>query len=90
MSPAPDDPKTIADELRRFLLAEFLPGEDPANLKDDTPLRTGGILDSVATLKVVSFVEQRWSIEIDAHEAGVEHFDRIADIAALVKRKRGK
>lgn len=80
----------LEDEIRRYLLAEFLPGENPANLRDDTPLRTGGILDSVATLKVVSFVEQRFSIEVEAHEAGVEHFDRIADIAALVRSKRGK
>jgi len=74
--------------LRRYVLDEFLPGESEANLKDDTPLRTGGILDSVATLKLVSFVEERFGIEIDAHEAGVKHFDRIADIADLVQRKR--
>ncbi len=84
------NPDAIEDELRRYLLAEFLPGESPANLRDDTPLRTGGILDSVATLKVVSFVEQRFAIEVEAHEAGVEHFDRIADIATLVRRKRGR
>lgn len=80
----------IAEELRRFLLAEFLPGESAANLRDDTPLRTGGILDSVSTLKLVSFVEQRFAIEVEAHEAGVEHFDRITDIAALIRRKQGR
>ena len=52
------------------------------------PLRTGGILDSVATLKLVTFVEERFGIEVDAHEAGVEHFDRIEDIATLIARKR--
>ncbi len=80
----------LAEELRRYLLAEFLPGESAANLRDDTPLRTGGILDSVSTLKLVSFVEQRFGIEVEAHEAGVEHFDRIADIAALIRRKLGR
>jgi acyl carrier protein len=81
----------IKQTIRQFVLAEFLPGEAPGNLKDDTPLRTGGILDSVGTLKLVSFVEQRFGIEVDAHEAGVEHFDRIEDIAALVaKKSRGR
>ncbi len=80
----------IANELRRFLLAEFLPGESAANLRDDTPLRTGGILDSVSTLKFVAFVEQRFGIEIEAHETGVRDFDCIADVAALVQRKRGR
>ena len=78
----------IKNAVRRYLLDEFLPGESEANLRDDTPLRTGGILDSVATLKVVSFVEQRFGIEVEAHEAGVENFDRIEDIAALVAAKK--
>lgn len=78
----------VKNAVRRYLLDEFLPGESEANLRDDTPLRTGGILDSVATLKVVSFVEQRFGIEIEAHEAGVENFDRIEDIAALVAAKK--
>jgi len=78
----------IRQAIREFVLSKFLPGEEEGNLRDDTPLRTGGILDSVGTLELVSFVEQRFGIEIDAHEAGVEHFDRIADIAALVARKQ--
>jgi acyl carrier protein len=76
------------EKLRAFILAEFLPGESPANLRDDTPLRTSGILDSLATLRVVSFVEEQFGIEVEAHEAGVENFDRIADISAFIDRKR--
>ncbi|MCL4522493.1 MAG: acyl carrier protein [Acidobacteria bacterium] len=76
------------EKIRAFILAEFLPGESPANLRDDTPLRTSGILDSLATLRVVSFVEEQFGIEVEAHEAGVENFDRIADISAFIDRKR--
>ena len=43
--------------IRNYILTEYLPGESPANLKDDTPLRTSGILDSMATLALVSFLE---------------------------------
>jgi acyl carrier protein len=76
------------ETIRAHILAEYLPGESPANLKDDTPLRTSGILDSMATLALVSFLEQRFGIEIDAHETGIETFDRIDDIAALITRKQ--
>ena len=76
------------DEIRRYILTEFLPGESDANLRDDTPLRTGGVLDSMATLKLVAFVEQTYGIEVDAHEAGIDNFDCIRDIAAFVARKR--
>jgi acyl carrier protein len=79
----------IKEDLRQYILAEFLPGEKPANLKDDTPLRSSGILDSVATLKTVTFVEERYGIEVEAHEASVENFDTIESIASFVKSKKG-
>lgn len=78
----------MKDKIRQFILAEFLPGESAENLKDDTPLRTSGILDSMATLRLVSFVEEEFGIEVEAHEAGVENFDRIEDIAAFIERKK--
>jgi acyl carrier protein len=79
----------IKNTLRRFILERYLPGESESNLKDDTPLRTSGILDSMATLALVDFVEQQYAIELEAHETGIEYFDTIADIAALIERKRG-
>jgi acyl carrier protein len=78
----------MKEEIRQYILEEFLPGEKPANLQDDTPLRTSGILDSVATLKVVTFVEENYGIEVEAHEAGVENFDTINSIATFVESKR--
>jgi acyl carrier protein len=78
----------IEEELRQYILEEFLPGEKPSNLTDDTPLRTSGILDSVATLKTVTFVEEHYGIEVEAHEAGVENFDSIRAIASFVRSKR--
>ena len=77
----------IKEAIRSYILTEYLPGESPANLRDDTPLRTSGILDSMATLNLVSFLETTFGITIDAHETGIETFDRIDDIAALVARK---
>jgi acyl carrier protein len=77
----------MKEEIRQYILSEFLPGEKPSNLHDDTPVRTSGILDSVGTLRMVSFIEERFGIEVEAHEAGVENFDRIEDIAAFIQRK---
>ena len=78
----------IKNALRRFILDQYLPGESESNLQDQTPLRTSGILDSMATLALVNFVEREYNIELEAHETGIEHFDTIGDIANLVSRKR--
>ena len=79
----------MKDTIRDYILREFLPGESAANLADDTPLRTSGILDSMATLNLVSFLEQTFGVALEAHETGIDHFDRIQDIAALIARKQG-
>jgi len=78
----------VAETVRDFILTRYLPGESPENLRNDTPLRTSGILDSVATLGLVSFLEEQYEIEIEAHETDIDNFDRIADIEAFVERKR--
>ena len=40
------------------------------------------MLDSMATLGLVSFVEKEFDIELEAHETGIETFDSIGGIAA--------
>ena len=79
-----------ADTIRQFILSRYLPGESAENLRDDTPLRSSGILDSLATLSLISFLEEQFKIEVEAHETDVDNFDRIEDIAALVERKQGR
>ena len=78
----------IESVVKDFVLREFLPGEDPNELTDSTPLITGGVLDSIATLKVVMFIEERFGITLQAHEVDSEHLDTIAQIAQLVHAKK--
>lgn len=73
--------------IRRFILEEFLPGEAEANLDDGAPLRSGGVIDSMAALKLVDHLERTYGIVIEAHETGTDQFDRIDDMVALVARK---
>jgi acyl carrier protein len=74
--------------IRSFILAEFLPGESASNLKDDTPLRANGIIDSLGMIKLMSFLEQRFGIEVATRELKGGRFDRIESIAAFVNEKR--
>jgi len=78
----------IKAALKEFILKEFLPGEDPDELTETTPLITGGILDSIATLKLVMFVEERFGVTLQAHETDAEYFDTIAAINKLVTSKK--
>ena len=79
--------KPIQQELKDYIMSEFLPGESPDELTDSTPLITGGILDSIATLKLVLFMEERWGITFAPHEVDRENLDTLDLIAGLLRGK---
>jgi acyl carrier protein len=78
----------IKQTLKDFILKEFLPGESPEELTYATPLVTGGVLDSIATLKLVLFLEETYGVTFEAHETDAEHMDTIAGIEQLVESKK--
>ncbi len=78
----------IAQTIQDYILREFLPGEDPSELTDRTPLITGGILDSISTLKLVVFLEEQFGVTVEAHEAGVDNLDTVGEITRLISRKQ--
>jgi len=77
----------VQTAIKEFILKEFLPGEDPSELTDATPLITGGVLDSIATIKLMLFLEERFSITLQAHETTPEYLDTLGAITRLVRSK---
>jgi len=78
----------IEGTVKAYILEEFLPGASASDVNETTPLISGGILDSLATVKLVAFLEEQYNITIEPHEASVDYLDTIAQIAALVQSKR--
>ena len=74
--------------VKEYILEEFLPGEDPAKLTPTTPLLASGILDSLAILKVISFIEKTFGIEVAAYEADEENFNTLNAVGALIQAKK--
>ena len=77
----------VKSSVRDYILKEFLPGESPDALQDSTEHITRGILDSLATLKLVSFIEERFNIALEPHETDADYLNTIDSIAALVESK---
>ena len=78
----------IGNKVKEFIMNEFLAGEDPNQLTESTPLISGGILDSLATLKVVAFLEEYFGIKVEPHETDEDNFGTISDIEKLVQSKQ--
>jgi len=77
----------IEQAVKAYVLGEFLPDEKPDALDASTPLISGGILDSIATLKLVAHLEDTYAIEFEAHEVSADHLDTLGDIANIVESK---
>ena len=75
-------------QIKDYIMAEFLPGESPDELTDTTPLISGGILDSIATLKLVMFIEETWKVAFAPHEVDKENLDTLASMTRLLVSKK--
>ena len=78
----------IKSTVKEYILQEFLPGEDPNELTDTTPLITGGVLDSIGTVKLVMFIEERFNVTLQAHETDPDYLNTIESINNLILSKK--
>ena len=79
----------IRETVRRYILDNFLQGEDPANLTDRTELKESGILDSLSTLKLVTFLEEQFKVEFEADDLDAGNLATLESIERLVRAKTG-
>jgi len=74
--------KTILDYVRR----EYIDEGDDRELKSDTPLITGGIVDSFSMVSLKRFLERKYAVKIPDADATPEAFNSVDSIASLVER----
>ena len=83
------DEADVKKRIHDFILAKLLAGEEPVNLTDPTPLVSGGMIDSIKSLKIGLFLEKAFGVQIAPQElANPDNLETIAAIAALVAAKR--
>jgi len=75
----------LKDVVLKYVSEEYLEeGSDP--LTYDTPLISGGIVDSFSMVSLKRFLENRYKISIPDGDATPEAFDSVNKIVVLVKR----
>ena len=75
----------------RAVLREYIAGSTilrrPGELTDSTPLAAYGILDSIAALELVLFLETRFGVEFSSKDLDRRRLETIERIAGLVQEK---
>lgn len=77
----------IKDKIRAFVLTDLLKNKNTDDVTDDSPLITGGLIDSILTMQLVVFLEKTFSVEYEAHEVDRDNFDTINIITSFLLKK---
>ncbi|MGH8582199.1 MAG: acyl carrier protein [Gammaproteobacteria bacterium] len=72
------------DRIRKFILEEVCPDANLAHIEDDAPLVTSGLVDSLGILRILSFLDDEFGVNIASEEIKQENFSTIATIVALL------
>jgi acyl carrier protein len=75
----------LKDIILDYVTKEYLE-DDSDPLTYDTPLISGGIVDSFSMVSLKRFLENRYDIQIPDDDATPEAFDSVDKIADLVTR----
>ncbi len=73
--------------IKNFVVSELC--VDNIVLGDTDQLIEQGIVDSSGIMSLISFLEEKFSIEISGDELVPENFESVATITLLVNRKIG-
>ncbi|HYA48931.1 MAG TPA: acyl carrier protein [Burkholderiales bacterium] len=79
----------LKDIVLNYVTKEYLE-DDSEPLSYDTPLISGGIVDSFSMVSLKRFLENKYQIRIPDDKATPEAFDSVNKIAALVEEFVGK
>lgn len=77
--------ETTKDVILRYVKSEYLEADDDREVAFDTPLISGGIVDSFSMVSLKRFLENHYHIQIPDAKATPEAFDSVNNIVELLK-----
>jgi len=75
------------DQLRGYIFSELARDNHSGNLSDDDSLVENGVIDSVAIVQLLSFIEDNFAISIEDEELIPENFETINAMYSLIQQK---
>ncbi len=87
---APGEPtlkmNDVRQEIRRFVVDQFLFGEEDS-LTDDASLLELGVVDSTGVLELVTHIETTYGFKVADEELVPDNLDSIQSLTEFVQRK---
>lgn len=78
----------LQEEIRRFVVSNFLFGREDGTLDGHTSFLENGIIDSTGVLELVAFLEENYQIKVRDNELVPENLDSLEKVTRFVGRKQ--
>ena len=85
-----DNPVVDVKEKVRAFVLEYAAGKGLTELKDNEPLLTTNIIDSLGSFRMIAFLEETFPLTIEDTDMVPENFQTLNDIESFVAGKLGK
>ena len=78
----------IKDQVRAYLLDNFLMGSTNQDIQDETSFMNSHILDSTGFIELISYLEEQFGIRVTDDEMVPDNLDCLRNIEQFVSGKR--
>ncbi len=75
-------------DIRKYIIDNFLYGQDDNSIGDDVSFLENGIIDSTGVLELVSFVQETYGIRVHDDELIPSNFDSLSKLETFILKKQ--
>lgn len=79
---------SLRQEVREFIIENFLFGHSNNSLEDDESFLDTGIIDSTGVLQLVGYLEEHFGIAVGDADVTPANLDSVNKVVAFVEAKR--
>lgn len=87
MSSNPLNLDSVRQQLRSFILENYLFTDDQSALADSSSFLDGGILDSMGILELIDYLDETFAIKVEGDELIPDNLDSIDSLIAFIGKK---
>jgi len=80
---------SIYEPIKQFIIENVILKDESGVITDELNLREMGILDSLSTLSLISFIERNFDLTLEPEDVEESNFYSIASIANFVRSRVG-
>ena len=77
----------IKNEMKKFIIDNFLFGDENESFNDDDSFLEKGIIDSTGVLELIGVIEEKYNIKMEDDELIPENLDSLNNITSYILKK---